>query len=1165
MKKWLSLIVMTSLLLGATYLAVATEAGRNMLNSSATTRAMLAEIDAMLAKDSANPELLAKREEVVQTLAAAGEAVEPMTSNPEVKDAAYLRSIGAYEDAAAMEQIQADAQANYLEQLLAREREGLSLTESEKLDLLASGLLENDSRVGDRRDQLDNVGGPDGFGYRWVDNLAGDTATYAWEDIVGAPGAVNLTAIGNSDDAATSVPLTFSFPFYATSVTTIYPSTNGAIGMTSVGSLGNTCTLPTTTFPSGGIWPFWDDLHPGRGGTGVSATVSDSGSIWYKDEGTRVIVQWDSIGRFSPSFQATYSFQAILYADGKIKLQYKDITRYAPSTTLPTATIGIQQGSTAPNNNFLTYDCATVGSASQDTIRLRAVWFYQNFLPDDFACTAVLQPSPVRVSPSAAFNVVGRIINAGSTTQSSPVKYQFNGGAIVTEATAVLAQLATEDHDFAGTETAPGVVGDYPLLIWSDLAADGDRANDTARVTVQVRECADETQTDAFVDAGTTCGAINDFFNTCMGTADAGEDYIYQWVVTQTGNYNVRYITSASATLGMALSSSCPPDSFNCIASVNLFQDTVSFNCISLNAGTYYITLDRSTGCGTYTLQAGPCIDMGRCCYDNGNSCQDVALGTCTGLGGSWDSTKTCANNPCPLVLQGTDSCYNAPTLAIGQEINGTTVGFTIDTVATCGTTLSSSAGVWYKVIGTGDSLTVTTCFATGFDTKIGVFCGSCDGLTCVGGNDDATCTFSGLRSRVNWCSSNGTEYYILVTGFSTNTGAFGLIVNNNGPCLGVPINCTPFGRCCYLDNGAPACVDNLAADCATLNGQWNVTLSCASTPCPVGRCCYVSGGFGACETNTELECNVLNGTWTSTTTCEATPCPIGRCCYDDNGTPGCVNDIQEICTILDGVWDAAATCEANPCPLILQGSDLCADAVLIPAFGQQYVGTNVGATAEVGLPVCATPSPGWYNPLAPGVWYKVVGTGNTITITFCDPLTAYDTEVGVFCHPHCDSLVCVTSDDDFCTTPGLASQVTWCSTLGAEYKVLVAAFGTGTGTFAFTVTDDGVACVPTVVCPTAPAAPCDPVVDLAPYVATVGNVNDHLRIHFTAPQDETYFVWSTTNPNNDGNPDSGADPDWTLEATLPSLLAGAQTWDAPAGFPGTFKVYVVTADCPAP
>ncbi len=1427
MKKWLSLIVMTSLLLGAAYLAVATEAGRDMLNRSASTRAMLAEIDAMLSHDSKNPELLDKRAQLVENLMQNG---TKSTDIPElvVKDAAYLASIGALpvqeqtassanepnpnevkdieyflangaiEDVLRLQEEQAATREAYLEELLVREREGFTLSESEKMDLLASGLMEDDSRAGDGRDHLDNVGGPDGFGYRWVDNLAGDTATYAWEDIVGAPGAVNLTAIGNTDDLATPVTLSFNFPFYGVNRTTIYPSTNGAIGMTNVSSLSNTCTLPTSLFPSGGIWPFWDDLHTGRGGTGVSGTVSDSGSVWYLDEGTRVIVQWDSVGRFSPSFQATYSFQAILYADGKIKLQYKDITRYAPSTTLPTATIGIQQGSTAPNNNYLTYDCATVGSASQDTLRDRAVWFYQLFLDNDFSCSAVLQPSPLRVEPGASMNIVGRFRNSGNTTQSSPVSYQFNGGAVVTEATGALPLNGTEDHDFAGTETAPLAVGDYVLTMWSDLANDEARTNDTVRVTILVRNCFDETApNDAFSDAGTTCGAVNDFANTCLGSADASEDYIYQWTTTSNGAWNFQLLATTAQTRGLLVASSCPPDSFNCLASLNQFQDTLSINCLPLAAGTYYIMVDRSTGCDAYTLNVTPCNDLGRCCYSGGNDCIDNGAFDCQQLAGNWDRTTSCAaqpcplfidggetcalatpltipatvrgtttgnvdddpnfqcesnfngddyltntapdewysitgtgniirvslcsgytafdsqllvtcsadcqtftcvggnddafvagcavsstrsvetfcselgrtyyivvdgfsagngnfeliitdsvacanpvncsplgrccylnlgvpactdnlpadcatlggqwndlascttdpcpvgrccyddngtpacgdftdlqcqavagvwtvglicaGNPCPIALQGTDSCYNAPTLNVGDEVTGTTASFTVDTVETCGTTLNSAPGVWYKLVGTGDSLEVTTCAGTtfGYDTKVGVFCGSCDDRTCVNGDDDATCTINGLLSRVPFCSELGREYYILVTGFSANSGPYTLAVNNLGPCNGAPINCTPFGRCCYLDNGAPACVDNLAAECTTLGGQWDITVTCATEACPVGRCCYVSNGFGACETNTELECNVLGGTWNSTTTCEATPCPIGRCCYDDAGTPGCVNEIEEVCNTLGGLWNGTTTCEATACPTPLAGSDLCVDAVLVPALNQQYLGSNVGATPETGLPTCAT----WYGTSAPGVWYKLIGTGNTMTISLCDPLTSFDTEIGVFCHPHCDSLVCVTTDDDFCTTPIFASEATFCSVLGAEYKLLIAAFSTSTGSFAFTVSDDGVACVPTVVCPLV-VIPCDPVVDLSAYVATVGNFNDHLRLQFTAPQDATYIVWSTTNPNNDGNPDEGADPDWTIEATLPNLLAGTQTWDGPIGFPSNFRAFVVTGDC---
>ena len=56
MNKWLSLIVMTTLLFGAAYLAVATESGRSVLNSTAATREMLQQVDALLAKNAGNPE-----------------------------------------------------------------------------------------------------------------------------------------------------------------------------------------------------------------------------------------------------------------------------------------------------------------------------------------------------------------------------------------------------------------------------------------------------------------------------------------------------------------------------------------------------------------------------------------------------------------------------------------------------------------------------------------------------------------------------------------------------------------------------------------------------------------------------------------------------------------------------------------------------------------------------------------------------------------------------------------------------------------------------------------------------------------------------------------------------------------------------------------------------
>ncbi len=79
MKKWLSLIVMSSVLLGAAYFATATESARKMSRIE-TARTALAEIDALLIQDVSNDELLAKRAAVVAELAELGEAA-PAFSN----------------------------------------------------------------------------------------------------------------------------------------------------------------------------------------------------------------------------------------------------------------------------------------------------------------------------------------------------------------------------------------------------------------------------------------------------------------------------------------------------------------------------------------------------------------------------------------------------------------------------------------------------------------------------------------------------------------------------------------------------------------------------------------------------------------------------------------------------------------------------------------------------------------------------------------------------------------------------------------------------------------------------------------------------------------------------------------------------------------------------
>ncbi|GAB3849792.1 hypothetical protein GCM10028822_14150 [Hymenobacter terrigena] len=122
------------------------------------------------------------------------------------------------------------------------------------------------------------------------------------------------------------------------------------------------------------------------------------------------------------------------------------------------------------------------------------------------------------------------------------------------------------------------------------------------------------------------------------------------------------------------------------------------------------------------------------------------------------------------------DQCTGAISLACGQTVNGTNLGATAtgDPTATCSGVRIGPGGVFYTVVGTGASMTVTTCNAiTDFDTKLFVFSGRCGAYTCVGANDD---TSTSTCSAVTFASQYGVNYLVFVNGYdATEVGNFGL------------------------------------------------------------------------------------------------------------------------------------------------------------------------------------------------------------------------------------------------------------------------------------------------------------------------------------------------------------------------------------------------------
>jgi hypothetical protein len=143
------------------------------------------------------------------------------------------------------------------------------------------------------------------------------------------------------------------------------------------------------------------------------------------------------------------------------------------------------------------------------------------------------------------------------------------------------------------------------------------------------------------------------------------------------------------------------------------------------------------------------------------------------------------------------DACTGALPIVDGDTLTENTAFATVDT-AGCFTS-TNSQGVWYVYNdgGTPSDVTISLC-ASDFDTEVSVFTGACGALVCLGNNDDDFTNCGSSRSFFTFTSDGVSDYYILATGFSNNTG--NLSVNLSAVAAFNPISlCDP-----ATDTGAP-------------------------------------------------------------------------------------------------------------------------------------------------------------------------------------------------------------------------------------------------------------------------------------------------------------------------------------------------------------------------
>jgi hypothetical protein len=143
--------------------------------------------------------------------------------------------------------------------------------------------------------------------------------------------------------------------------------------------------------------------------------------------------------------------------------------------------------------------------------------------------------------------------------------------------------------------------------------------------------------------------------------------------------------------------------------------------------------------------------------------------------------------------------------------------------------------------------------------------------------------------------------------------------------------------------------------------------------------------------------------------------------------------------------------------PAMVSANDFCEDSTGPLAVGSLTTGSTADATLDEPPDIdCGT------SVTAPGVWYTVTGTGNTMTASTCndgDPGTGganYDTKISVYC-ADCEVNECIGGlDDDISNCSGFTTKFDWPTMAGATYSVLVHGFGTSTGDFELAILDDG-------------------------------------------------------------------------------------------------------------
>lgn len=387
----------------------------------------------------------------------------------------------------------------------------------------------------------------------------------------------------------------------------------------------------------------------------------------------------------------------------------------------------------------------------------------------------------------------------------------------------------------------------------------------------------------------------------------------------------------------------------------------------------------------------------GNCGSFSSLGCYGPYRGIITGLQGSTTyyirvfKTSAASHSDFALCLQvpvHNDICSKAVLIdGCTESITGTLALSTpLGAVANCTHNSSGVSGVWYRWVGDGLPVVVSTCPPGSSPAFIQVYSGHCDSLVCIIGSETG-CGFYGAIA--GWHSRAGEDYYVYVYG---GNAAFTLTIGRGSQC------------------SAPAAASLVSLTDSTATIAWPAVAGAAYYKYAVsqGTTCHDDAPVLSSSENTVSLSGLLPLT-------EYTFCLRAHCSCTSTGST-----------------TVRFTTPARPLP-----NDFCATA-LAASCGSTITGNTEGAFPDISQGICEGSN------LLPGhgVWYQIQGDGSIMTLDLC--ASSFDTKVHVY-EGACGSLRCVASNDDAC---GAQSSLSFPSLPNQTYYILVSGADDAFGEF---------------------------------------------------------------------------------------------------------------------